>query len=119
EKATPEEMVKAGDRMGDEQRAAIYREAVITAVMRGQGDAFREFINNQVTDASQRKTLLDSLDEEQVGFALNQGKTEVLQKLLSSIRLKEQRALAMAELAMLLEKKGDHDEAVKLLAEAQ
>jgi hypothetical protein len=35
------------------------------------------------------------------------------------IRLKERRAWAMAELAILLEKKGEHEKAVELLDEAQ
>jgi len=119
ENSTPEEMIKAAPRVGEEQRATLYREAVTRAVMRGRADAFREFINNQIEDESRKKDLMDSLDSEQISSAVYQGKTEDLQKLLPLIRLKEQRALAMAELAILLEKKGEHEEAVKLLDEAQ
>ncbi|PYS84993.1 MAG: hypothetical protein DMF70_04840 [Acidobacteria bacterium] len=95
---TPEEMIKAAANVGDETR---------------------EFINNQIEDVSRRRGLIDSLDQEQIGAAAYLGKTEELQKLLPLVRLKEERARAMAELAILLEKKGEHGEAVKLLDEAQ
>ena len=44
---------------------------------------------------------------------------KALQKLLPKIGRKEERARAMTVMALALEKKGDHDEAVKLLDEAQ
>ncbi len=116
---TPEEMLKAAGTVGDETRNSLYREAVIKAVMSGKADTLREFINNHVEDESRRKSLTDSLDAEQISFAAERGKTEELEKLLPQIRLKEQRARAMAELAILLEKKGEHDEALKLLDQAQ
>lgn len=116
---TPEEMIKAGANVGEEERNTLYREAVIRAAAEGKADALREFLNGQIEDESRRKDLLDSLDEQQIGFAANRGKTEELKKLLELIRLKEQKAWAMAEIAILLEKKGEHDQAVKLLDEAQ
>jgi len=116
---TPEEMINAAAKVSDETRNSLYREAIIKAVMTGKADALREFINNQIEDVSRRKSLIDSLDGEQIGAAAYLGKTEELQKLLPLVRLKEERARAMAELAILLEKKGEHGEAVKLLDEAQ
>ena len=119
ETATPEDMVRAADKLGDDQRNAFYREAVTRAVMRGRSDEFREFINNQIRDDARKKTVLDSLDAEQIYHALNAGNSEELQKLLPLISAREQRAMAMAELAILLEKKGEHDDAVKLLDDAR
>ena len=116
---TSEEMIKAAATAGDDQRYSLYREAVIKAAADGRADALRKFINSQVEDESRRKALLDSLDTEQIGFAANRGKAEELQKALPLIRLKEQRAWAMAELAILLEKKGEHEKALELLSEAQ
>jgi len=89
------------------------------AVTRGRADRLRESINNQIEDESRKKSLIDALDSEQIGVAAYRGQTEELQKLLPQIRLKEVRARAMAEIAILLEKKGDHDEALKLLDDAQ
>lgn len=116
---TPEQMIEAAARVGEEERNTLYREAVIRAAAEGRADRLREFINNQIQDESRKKDLLDSLDEQQIGFSANAGKIEALQKLLPLIRLKERRAWAMAELAILLEKKGEHEKAVELLNEAQ
>ena len=118
ENATPEEMVRAADKLGDDQRNAFYREAVSRAVMRGHSDEFREFVNNQIQDDARKKTVLDSLDSEQMYHALLTGNSEELQTLLPLIRAREQRAIAMSQLAILLEKKGQHDDAVKLLDDA-
>jgi hypothetical protein len=53
-----------------------------------------------------------------MNLSLSRGDVDEVQKLLPSIRLKEKRAVAMAEVAMMLEKKGKHDEALGLLDEA-
>src|SRR5437016_1886810 len=119
ETATPEEMIRAADKVGDDQRNAFFREAVTRAVRRGNPDEFREFINNQIQDDARKQTVLDSLDTEQMYQALNAGNSDELQKLLPLIRAREQRAMAMAELAILLEKKGQQDDAVQLLDDAR
>ena len=117
--STPEQMIQAANSFTGEQRQSLYREAVSVAVMRNRTEALRETINTEVTDETQRKALIDSLDAEEIGAAVYYGKVDELQKLVLTIRLKEQRALAMAELAMMLEKKGRHDEALKLLEDAR
>jgi len=59
------------------------------------------------------------LDAHQINLSLNRGDVEEVEKLLPSIRQKEKRAVMMAEIAMMLEKKGKHDEALKVLDDAQ
>lgn len=118
-KSTPEELIRAAARTSGDMRHEVYQAAVMKAVMKGKADALREFIKREVDDEGQRNSLNDLLDEQQLGWAVNHGNTEEMQKLLPLIRLKEKRAEAMAEIAMLLEKKGEHDEALKLLDEAQ
>ena len=117
--ATPEQMIHAANSVTGEQRQSLYREAVSLAVSRNRADSLRETINTEVSDETQRKALIDSLDAEEIGSAVYQGNVDALQKLLPTIRLKEQRALAMAELAMILEKKGRHEEALKSLQDAR
>jgi len=119
EKGTPEELIKAAARTGNDTRQEIYQAAVMKAVIKGKADALREFIKSNVDDDSQRNSLNDLLDEQQIGWAVDQGKIEELQALLPLIRLKEKRVEAMAEVAMLLEKKGEHAEAIELLDDAQ
>jgi len=119
EKGTPEELIRAAAKTSNDVRHEMYLAAVMNAIVKGKADALREFIKSNVEDESQRSSLNDLLDEQQVGWAVSQGKTEELQKLLPSIRLKEKRAEALAELAILLEKKGEHAKAIELLDDAQ
>lgn len=119
ENGDPEQMIRAADKMGDDVRESLYRNAVVVATLKGRADALREFINNQIEDESRKRTLIDLLDTEQISEAMYRGKTDDLQKLLPRIRLTEHRALAMSELAILLEKQGQHDAAVELLDEAR
>lgn len=119
EKGTPEELIKAAAKTSNDVRQEMYLAAVMNAISKGKADALREFIKSNVEDESQRSSLNDLLDEQQVGWAVSQGKIEELQKVLPSIRLKEKRAEALAELAILLEKKGEHAKAIELLDDAQ
>jgi len=118
-KGTPEDLVRAGVGASDEMRKSFYQAAAAKAVMNGKAEALREFIKSEVKDESQRSNLNGLLDAEQMSLSLSRGDIEEVEKLLPSIQLKEKRAMAMAEIAMMLEKKGNHDEALKLLDEAQ
>lgn len=119
ENATPEEMIKAANKLSDDRRAALFYRAAAKAVARGETDRYRELLNSQIENEDERKAALDSLNKEQMYYDISQGKADELEKLLPLIRAKEQRAIAMSRLAMLLEKKDQHDEAVKLLDEAR
>jgi hypothetical protein len=119
ENATPEEMIKAANNVGGDQRPALFYQAASKAVARGEGDRYRELINSQIENEDERKTALDSLNNEQMYFDLSHGKTDDLDKLLPLIRAREQRAMAMSQLAIMLEKKDRHEDAVKLLDDAR
>ena len=119
ENATPEEMIKAANKVGDDQRAALFYQAAAKAVARGEEDRYRELINSQVESEDEKKAALDSLNTEQMYYDLSHGKTDDLNKLLPLIRAREQRAMAMTQLAIMLEKKGQHDEAVTMLDDAR
>ena len=116
---TPEEVLALSGTASDNYRAWLQQQAVQMAAMRGRADSLREYINTEISDESRRKSLLAALDTEQINQAVSKGDTEELQKLLPKIRQKEERARAMSEVAIALEKKGDHDGAVSLLNEAQ
>lgn len=118
DKGTPEDLVKAGAKAGEEVRRELYQAAVMKAVMQNKADALRDFIKSNVEDESQRKSLTKLLDSNQLGWAVNRGDIEELQKLLPLIGAKEQRAEAMAAIAMVLEKKGEHEEAAKMADDA-
>ena len=116
---SPEEMLKLAGTAPESERNWMQQQAVVIAVMRKRADSLREFVNTEIQDEGRRKNLLDTLDAEQIDYAVNQGDVEELRKLLPQVRRKEERARAMAEMAVVMEKNGSHDEALKLLDEAQ
>ncbi len=118
EKASPEEMIKAANQVSEDQRRALFSQAAYKAVAGGEVDRYRELLNN-LDDETQRKLALDALDQQQMNDDIARGKTDDLEKLVALIRVKEQRAIAMSELALQLEKKDQHDAAVRLLDEAR
>lgn len=118
EKSTPEEMIRAASKVSEEMRSALFSLAAAKAIASGEADRYRELVNN-LDDESQRRTALDMLNNEQMYDDLAHGKTDDLLKLVAQIRIKEQRAIAMAQLAVMLEKKDQHDAAVKLLDDAR
>ena len=116
---SPEDMIAASLKSDDEQRAMLRREAIVVAIYRKRADALREFIKNEIKDDSVQRAMMDDLDSEQITAATVRGDADELRTLLPRVRRNEERARAMAEIAVVLEKNGDHDEAVKLLDEAR
>jgi hypothetical protein len=98
-------------------QAYLYQQAVMIAVARGNTDAFREFVGKEVSD-SERQKVLDLLDVEEINMAVDLKKLDYLRQLVPKIERREERARAMAELAMLLKEKGEDAEAASLLEEA-
>ena len=116
---SPEDMIAASLKADSHQRQMLRQQAIVIAIFRRRAEALREFIKNEVEDDSLQRSLMDDLDTEQITAATVGGDADELRTLLPRVRRKEERARAMTELAVVLEKKGDHDEAVKLLDEAR
>lgn len=116
---SPEDMIAASLKSDEEQRQMLRREAIVVAIHRKRADALREFIKNEIKDDSVQRAMMDDLDSEQITAATARGDADELRTLLPRVRRPEERARAMAEIAVVLEKNGDHDEAVKLLDEAR
>lgn len=114
---TPEEIVRYAAAMDERTRQMLYRQASTIAIARGRTDAFRDFISKEVNE-SERTKILDFLDAEEIGTYAGRKQLDDLRKLLPKIGHKEERARAMAELALLLKEKGEDDEAASLLDEA-
>ena len=114
----PEEMIRLAVRESDEIRQHLFQQAAIAAALRGSTDSFRELVNKEVSDEGDQRKILDLLDAEEIGFAVNRKKLDELRKLLPKIRRKEERARAMAEAAIMLKEKGEDAEASTLLDEA-
>lgn len=112
-----EDLVRSAASTDTRTQEYLYQQAVMIAVARGNTDAFREFLSKEVSD-SERPKILDLLDIEEINMAAVRKNSDQLRKLLPKIERKEERARAIAELAMLLKEKGEDAEAASLLDEA-
>ena len=113
----PEDIIRYAATMDDRTRQMLYQQASVIAIARGRSDAFRDFIGKEVSESERRK-ILDFLDVEEISTAADRKQLDDLRKLLPKIGRKEERARAMAELAMMLKEKGEDEEAASLLDEA-
>jgi hypothetical protein len=102
----------------DDTRLMLYRQAAIIAVGRGATDSFRDLVSKEVSESEERRKILDLLDAEEISTAAGRKQLDRLRKLLPKIERKEERARAMAELALLLKEKGEDAEAASMLDEA-
>lgn len=116
---SPEDMIAGSLKADAEQQLMLRQQAIVVAIFRRRADALREFIKNEIADDSLQRSLMDDLDTQQITAATVRGDADELRTLLPRVRRTEERARAMTEIAVVLEKKGDHDEAVRLLDEAR
>jgi len=114
---TPEDIIRTAATMDDGTRQMLYQQASIIAVARGRSDAFRDFVSKEVNESERRK-IPDLLDVEEISTAAGRKQLDDLRKLIPKIGRKEERARAMAELALMLKEKGEDEEAASLLDEA-
>src|SRR5207302_6312911 len=91
--ASPEEMIRAINSVSEEQRRDLLYQAASKAVARGEADKYRELINSQIENETDRKAALDVLAIDQMYFDISHGHAEDLEKLLPLIHPKEQRAI--------------------------
>jgi hypothetical protein len=113
----PEDIIRYASTLDDRTRQSLYHQASIIAVARGRSDSFRDFIGKEVNESERRK-ILDFLDVEEISTAVGRKQLDELRRLLPKIGRREERARALAELALMLEEKGEAAEASSLLDEA-
>jgi hypothetical protein len=113
-----EELVRVAASADDRARQLLYQQAAVIAVARGATDSFREFLSKEVSDSGERRKVLEFLDNEEITTTAGRKQIDQLRKLLPKIDRKEERARAMAELAVLLKEKGEDAEASTLLDDA-
>jgi hypothetical protein len=117
-RGVPEDIVRNALTADEGTRSMLYNQAAISAIFRGQTDSFRDFVNKEVSANGERAKILDFLDAEEISVTASRKQLDNLRSLLPKIRRKEERARAMAELALLLKEKGEDEEASTLLDEA-
>ena len=117
-RGVPEDIVRNAAAADEGTRLMLYNQAAISAVFRGQTDSFRDFVSKEVSASGERRKILDFLDAEEISATAGRKQLDDLRNLLPKIRRKEERARAMAELALLLKEKGENEEASTLLDDA-
>lgn len=115
---TPEELVRAATSADEGNRLMLLRQAALLALAHGTTDSFRDVVNKDIANESQRATVLDILDTHEITVAAGRKQIDQLTRILPKIRRKEERARAMAELAIMLKEKGQTEEASAMLDEA-
>jgi hypothetical protein len=113
----PEDIIRYASTLDDRTRQSLYHQASIIAVARGRSDSFRDFIGKEVNESERRK-ILDFLDVEEISTAVGRKQLDELRRLLPKIGRREERARALAELALMLKEGGEDAEASSLLDEA-
>ena len=113
-----EDIVRLAPSLDSSLHSSMYAQAAIMAVAQGKADWFREALNKQEIDESVRAHAIDTLDYEEISSTAMRKQVDQLQKILPKIRRKEERARAMAELAIMLHEKGEKEDASALLDEA-
>jgi hypothetical protein len=114
----PEELVRAAANASDDERLALYQQAAIIALNRGQTESFRDSVAREIKDSDEQNKILDALDTQEIDLAAGRKQLENLERLIPKIRRKEERARAMAELALMLKEKGEDHAASSLLDDA-
>ncbi|HJU91649.1 MAG TPA: hypothetical protein VJ656_01845 [Pyrinomonadaceae bacterium] len=113
-----EEIVRVAASANEDERLHLYTQAAIIAVIRGTTDSFRDLVSKEVKSEGEQRKILEALDAEEISSAAYRKQIDRLKELLPKIRRKEERARAMAEVALLLKEKGEDTEAATLLDEA-
>lgn len=113
-----EELLRAALTANEADREHLYNQAALIAMARNQTESFRDFVNKEVSDKGERTRIFDYLESEEITAAAGRKQIDVLRNLVSKIQRKEERARALAELALLLNEKGESTEASSLLDEA-
>ena len=113
-----EDIVRRAPSLDRSLHSTMYAQAAIMAVAQGKADWFREALSKQELDDSVREHAIDTLDYEEISSTAMRKQVDQLQKIVPKIRRKEERARAMAELAIMLHEKGEKEDASALLDEA-
>ena len=117
-RGNPEELIRVAATANDGNRSYLYTQAAVSAVFRGTTDSFRDLISKEVNDEDEQRKILEKLDAEEITHAAYHKQIDRLKELLPKIHRKEERARAMAEVALLLKQKGEDAAAATMLDEA-
>ncbi|HZI20448.1 MAG TPA: hypothetical protein VEY09_17835 [Pyrinomonadaceae bacterium] len=113
-----EAALEAAAKAPQEMRGAFYSVAVANLLRVGDAERARQVAATHLR-GEEREQALSQIEQFSVTKAVEQGKVEEARRLITGIRRKEQRAVALARLALALAAKGERKAALPLLEEAR
>ncbi|HEX8184287.1 MAG TPA: hypothetical protein VF747_06040, partial [Blastocatellia bacterium] len=86
-------LMEAAAKASPEMKVVLARQAIIKAIGEGEFDSARQMINENVTDAAERKLMLANIDRQMLQRASMQGKLDDARPLLSRLSTEERATL--------------------------
>ncbi|MET0649593.1 MAG: hypothetical protein ABW208_23525 [Pyrinomonadaceae bacterium] len=114
----PESILEEAAKAPAEMRAHLYTAAATKLLRAGEVERARAVVNENLR-GQEREQMLFYLDNAEIARAVEKGNTDDARAMVSRIKSKEQRASALAELALVYAAKGDKKTAGGLLEEAR
>ncbi|MBA3438828.1 MAG: hypothetical protein H0T92_03040 [Pyrinomonadaceae bacterium] len=116
---TLEAVIEAAAKAPPEARSGFYQQAAWKALGQNDPGQARQLINDHISDPMQRNQMLAHIDRDAAWRELNQGKLAEARQLLARLRSTEERIGLLAQMAAMIQGKGDHQLARGLLEEAR
>lgn len=116
---TVEALLEAAAGAPVEFRSSLYQQAAAKAMGAGDLGRARRIIEDNISDAFERKQLLANLDQQIFWKTANEGKIDEARNTLSRFRSDEERVGMLVQLAILAAGKGDKRSARQILEEVR
>lgn len=119
ERESPEGLIEAAARVPREMRNTFYARAAYKSLEGGDAERARRIVSENVSDSSERAQLLAVVERSALVGLLDAGKFDEARQAVARIRSKEERAVALAHLALVAAAREKRETAAQLLEEAR
>jgi len=119
EKGTADDVLALAAKAQPEMRSGMIQQAASKALAEGNADRARSIINDKIADPLERKQMLAELDRQVLASAVEKGKIEEARQIIARVRSNDERATALAALAITAKEKEQPKLAAQLLDEAR
>lgn len=119
EKGNADDVLALAAKAEPEMRSQMIQQAASKALAEGNAERARQIINDKITDPLERKQMLAELDRQVLARAVEKGKIEEARQIIARVRSNDERATALAALAITAKEKEQPKLALQLLDEAR
>jgi hypothetical protein len=118
ENKSPDELIATAAKSQDEVRDMLYSQAVMKLIDQGDMSRARQVVKDFLPDDGSREALFAAINQKETEKAIRESRLEDARKRVSQLGSKEERALALIELAAKAEAEKDQKSQQELLKEA-